>query len=294
MSIELKIVGDLPRSKKFGRRQSVLVPTAWVESWSGNPPVRTEERNLDELTDRLTDEIGQLVPASIVAVGKVDGQPRFRLVDGHRRYAILKLKGVEYLEAILYRDVEGGSELFGLLFEALNTATRAIGIRERVWLALTGERHAAGPDACKIGDEIAASVSAVALEKFKDHVCPIQAFKNSKSAFGLLVDKGLESNDKANRKRFLSVSLLWQFKHNEQNRMKNLITAVNQMTNQEKGKAKKTLKALNAAIAGDFGLPRESYEEASDDDDEAESTVEKVVPMPATVLVRRQGRIIHE
>lgn len=277
MSEELKLIGTLPRSPLFGKRQSVLIPMSWVEGWGNNPPIRTEERNLDELKQRLREEIGQLVPASIISIGRVDGEPRYRLVDGHRRHVILKLNGVEYLEAILYPEIEGGSDQFGLLFEALNTATRAIGIRERVWLALSGEPKAAGEDAVKLANEIKKSTSAEALKKFMEHVCPIQAFRNAKKAFAALEDRKLEKNDKANRRRFLSACLIWQFKHNEQQSLKLLNTEYNKLSGPElRGRGKRMLQALNAAIAADQGLPSELRGKSDDVEDDEETSDEDV------------------
>jgi hypothetical protein len=295
---ELKVVSPLSRSPLFGRRQIVQIPTSWIEGWENNPPLRTEERNLDELAVRLREEIGQLVPVSVVSIGKVDGHQLFRLVDGHRRHVILKVNGVDYIEAILYLDVVGGSQAFGQLFEALNTATRAIGIRERIWLALAGEEAAAGPDAVKLANEVKGAISTEALRKFKEHVCPVQAFRNAKSAFVILEDKQLESGDRANRRRFISACMLWQFKHNEQQSLKLLVTAYNQMNNKDaRSKGKKLLQALEGAIAADTGLPGNlrGKGEDEDDEDEDESTMEKIVVMPSepSVQVRRNGQIVR-
>ena len=147
---DIQILCDLPRNKRFGRRQLVLVATSCVEPWVKNPGIRTE--NIVELGKRLAGDIGQLVPASVVPAGKAEGHYRYRIVDGHRRFAVLSLAGVQDFIAILYLDVESGSDKFGELFEILNSGTRAVNLRERVWLAMNDERIAAGKEASAIAD----------------------------------------------------------------------------------------------------------------------------------------------
>jgi hypothetical protein len=270
---DVQVLCVLPRNKRFGGRQVVLVLSACVEAWDKNPEVRTKNANLVELAKRLAGDVGQLVPASVIEIGRRDGRRRFRIVDGHRRFMILDSAGVEHFLAILYTDIKPGSSQFGELFENLNTATRAIGIRERVWLALNDERMAAGEDACKLADEIKRGLGAEALRAFVEACCPVQAFNSAKRAFNMMKDHlGVDfENDIVTRKAFISKVITWQLEQNEQQQLKLRLTQIGELPASKKKQVIKDLNYIKGLIYGNQGFPKaDAAETEAEDEDEDE------------------------
>lgn len=259
----------LPRSQKFGRRSLVIVPMAEVEGWENNPTARTKESNLVELADRLGADVGQLQPASVVSYIVAGDRTVYRVVDGHRRKAILALRGEQDFLAIHYTDVKPGTDKFGLLFETINTATRGVGIRERVWLALKGERAAAGDDACKLADEIENTLSSDTLIAFVDAGCPIQAFRNAKGAAGQLQQRAIVDKDRKSYRKFVSQAVAWQLEQNEQQALKLYLTAVAAAAARGVGRAATTMcKKLYALILSGMPLPKDNVGQTGQVDDE--------------------------
>src|SRR5678815_1361741 len=104
------VLSELPASPKFGRRFTCLIPMDETEGWENNPEIRTRPANLTALEARIRD-VGQLVPGSVVSFRDKKGVVRYRIVDGHRRKSILAgVVAAEYFEAILYADIEVGTD----------------------------------------------------------------------------------------------------------------------------------------------------------------------------------------
>jgi len=275
---DVKVLCDLPRSSRFGRRQLVLIAMECVEPWGKNPTVRTTDLNLRVLGERLAGDIGQLVPGSVVACGKAEGHYKFRLVDGHRRHAIMRVAGVEEFLAVLYLDVEPGSDKFGVLFEILNSGTRAVNLRERVWLALNDEPVAAGKEAAKLAEEISKNLTSEAMKIFMDEFCPTFAFGLAKRAFNSLAELQMEDGGYKNRRAFISRILTWQIKQSEQESLKQFLEDVDAQTKIRTRKRK--LNVLLSCVYGDQPFPADAVKgKATDegDDEEDEDTAEPEV-----------------
>jgi ParB-like nuclease domain len=250
-------------SAKFGRREyNAALPMEVIDGWDNNPEIRTRPSSLTALSARIND-VGQLVPISVVPYRDKRGLVRYRVVDGHRRKAILQQAGAKFVEAIIYLDVEVGTDQFGILFEVLNVGTRPPGIRERIWLALRGERAAAGLEACRIADEISGALSTLALEKFEDAGCPKQAFNNAKSAYRQLRERGLVGGERKAYREFLSSAVIWQLDLNEQQALKLYLTQVSAIAVEHLKKygttgasSKRLCRELLGYISGGLNIPK--------------------------------------
>jgi ParB-like nuclease domain len=265
-----KLLSTLPSSHKFGRRELWLVPMANIEAWVNNPSARTENNRLKELKERMGADIGQLQPGAAVKLPS----GRFRLVDGHRRFAILNGTDTTTFLVVVYLDVKPGSDLFGELFEAVNSGVRSVGIRERVWLALRGERKAAGDEASKIADELESWLDAKTLEQFINADCPVLAFRLAKAAVTQMGDRNIVGSfqngewrlSRPERHRLVARTLAWEIDHNQQQSLKVYLALINAAGSARK--QKKMTKDLFGWICGGKAVELEGSRPADLDDED--------------------------
>lgn len=244
----------LPKSRKFGRRELWLVPMGSVEGWVNNPSVRVEEDRLRDLKSRLGADIGQLQAASAI---KLAGN-RFRLADGHRRFAILQDSETKQFLVQVFLDVKPATDAFGELFEALNTGVRSVSKRERVWLALNGERKAAGEQACVLADELEAWLDQPSLAKFIEADCPVFAFTLAKAAVNAMAHRNIVGSFEkgefklSNKERHALVgrTLTWQLKCNQQQQLKLYLTIINGFGESPRKQKKMTQELLGWIVSG--------------------------------------------